>query len=75
LEVKQKRTKLVDASGMAVRVRAENAVSAEEEQQWRVRMESVGHQSSKLERTVVWNGQETVMKTWKKSHRNGESGL
>jgi hypothetical protein len=38
-------------------------------------MESVGHQSSKLERTVVWNGQETVMKTWKKSHRNGESGL
>ena len=34
LEVKQKRTKLVDASGMAVRVRAENAVSAEEEQQY-----------------------------------------
>ena len=60
---------------MAVRVHPEKAVSAEEEQDWQVLIESVGHKSGRLERTSGWNGQETVMKTWKKSHRNGESGL
>ena len=42
LEAKQKRVKLVDASGIAVRVHVEKAVSAEEEQEWQVRTEAAG---------------------------------
>ena len=45
VEAEQKGVKWVDASGMAVRVHAEKAVSAEEEQQWQVLMESVGRKS------------------------------
>ena len=56
MEVEQKETKLVDASGMSVRVHADKAVSAEEEQERRGHMESV-RQSTK--RTTVlqkpWN--------------------
>ena len=55
----------VDASGMAMRVHAEKAVSAEEEQQWQVLMESVGRKSGRLERTSASNGQETMEETWK----------
>ena len=46
----------VDASGMAMRVHAEKAVSAEEEQQWQVLMESVGRKSGRLERTSASKG-------------------
>ena len=57
LKAKQKRVKLVDASGMSVRVHADKAVSAEEEQERRGHMESV-RQSTK--RTTFlqkpWNG-------------------
>ena len=49
LEIEQKGVKLVDASGMAVRVHAEKAVSAEEEQEWEVLTESVGRKSGRLE--------------------------
>ena len=52
--------KWVDASGMAVRMHAEKAVSAEEEQQWQVLMESVGRESGRFERTSAWKGQETL---------------
>ena len=48
LEIEQKGVKLVDASGMAVRVHAEKAMSAEEKQEWPVRKESVGHKSGKV---------------------------
>jgi hypothetical protein len=41
VEIEQKGVKWVDASGMAVRVPAEKAASAEEEQQWQVCMERV----------------------------------
>ena len=40
MEIEQKGVKWVDAS-MAMRVHAEKAVSAEEEQQWQVLVESV----------------------------------
>jgi hypothetical protein len=53
LEVEQKGIKLVDASGMAVRVCAEKAVSAEEGQNLQVRMESAGRKSCMLARTSV----------------------
>ena len=43
----------VDASGMAVRVCAEKAVSAEEGQNLQVRMESAGRKSCILARTSV----------------------
>ena len=49
LEIEQKGVKLVDASGMAVRVHAEKAVSAEKEQEWEVLTESVGRKSGRLE--------------------------
>ena len=42
--IKQRGAKLVDASGMAVRVHAEKAVSLEK-QEWQVLVESVGHSS------------------------------
>ena len=58
--------KWVDASSVAVRVRADKAVSAEEDQQWQVLMESVGRKSGRLEHTSAWKGQETVEKTWRK---------
>ena len=38
----------MQASGVAVRVHVEKAVRAEEEQEWQVRMESVGHKSGHL---------------------------
>ena len=41
---------------------AEKAVSAEEEQELQVLMESVGLKSGKLERTSAWNTQKTVDK-------------
>ena len=50
METEQKGPKLVDASGLAVRVRAEKAVSAEDEQKWQMLMESVGHKRGRLER-------------------------
>ena len=62
---------MVDASGMAVRLHAEKAVSEEEEQEWQVRMESVGRKSGRLERTAAWNGRETVEKTWKSAASQG----
>ena len=65
LEIEQKGPKWVDASGMAVRVHVEKAVSAEEEQHQQVLMESVGRKSSRLERTSAWKGEEIVEKTWK----------
>jgi len=58
--------KWVDASSVAVRVRADKAVSAEEDLQWQVLMESVGRKSGRLEHTSAWKGQETVVKTWRK---------
>jgi len=59
-----------------VRVHVEKAVSAEdEEQEWQVRMESVGRKSGRLERTSGWNGQETLRKRGKMAHRRGETGL
>ena len=51
LEIEQ-----VDATGMAVRVHEEKAVSGEEEQEWQVLMESVGHKS----------GRSTGRKPWRK---------
>ena len=51
LEIEQKEVKLVDASGMAVRVHTEEAVSTEEEQKWLVLMEKIGRKSGRLERT------------------------
>ena len=62
MEMEQKGPKLVDARGMAVRL--QKAVSAEEEQEWQVLMESVGCKSGRLERVSAWNGngQETVEK-------------
>jgi hypothetical protein len=65
MEMEQKGPKLVDARGMAMRLHAEKAVSAEEEQEWQVLMESVGWKSGSLERVSAWNGngQETVEKT------------
>ena len=49
MEIEQKGVKWVDASGMAVRVPAEKAASAEEEQQWQVLVEAVGRKSGRLE--------------------------
>ena len=71
MEMEQKGPKLVDARGMAVRL--QKAVSAEEEQEWQVLMESVGRESGRLERTSAWNGQESLEKTWKNaaSQRTG----
>ena len=74
LEIEQKGAKWVDASGMAARVRAEKAVSAEEEQQWQVLMESVGRKSRRLQHTSAWKGQETEEKMWKNSAARGENG-
>ena len=42
---------MAGASGMAARVHAEKAVSAEEEQEWQVLMKSVGRKIGRLERT------------------------
>ena len=42
---------------MAVREHAEKAMSAEEEQELQVLVESVGLKSSRLERVSAWNGQ------------------
>ena len=39
---------------MAVRVHAEKAVSGEEEQEWQVLMESVGHKSGRLRGRNLW---------------------
>ena len=47
---------MAGASGMAARVHAEKAVSAEEEQEWQVLMESVGRKSGRLDRISAWNG-------------------
>ena len=54
LEIEHKGVKLVGARGMAVRVHAEKAVSGEEEQEWQVLMESVGHKSGRLRRRNLW---------------------
>ena len=61
LEIEQNGLKLVDARCMAVRVHPEKAVSAEEEQDWQVLIESVGHKSGRLEPgTARTNGGENV---------------
>ena len=65
---------MAGASGMAARVHAEKAVSAEEEQEWQVRMESVGHKSGRFERASGWKGQETVEKAWKNAALQGRDG-
>jgi len=57
LEIEQKRVKLVDPSGMAVRVHVEKAVSVEEGQELQVLMESGWRKSCMLERASGWNGQ------------------
>ena len=73
LKAKQKRVKLVDASGMAVKMHAEKAVGAEEEQEWHVRMESVGRKSGNLENLLL---AEADRKPWRKRakmpHPRGE---
>ena len=56
---------------MAVRVHVEKTVSAEEEQEWQVLMESVRHKSGRLEHTSAWNGQETVEQMWKSAASQG----
>jgi hypothetical protein len=75
LEIEHKGVKLVGARGMAVRVHAEKAVSGEEEQEWQVLMESVGHKSGRLRgrnlreniETCRFSGARTGHKTWRKS--------
>jgi hypothetical protein len=63
---------LVDASGMAVRVHAEKAVSAEEEQELQVLVESVGRKSSRLERTLPGIGSKPWRKRGKMQRSRGE---
>ena len=64
LEIEQKGVKREISSGMAVRLHAEKAVSAEEMQEWQVLMESVRRKTGRLQRTSAWNEQEIVEKTW-----------
>jgi len=59
VKIEQKGVKYVDASGMPVRVHAEKAVTAEEEQRWQVLMESVGRKSGRLERTFCLEVEKT----------------
>ena len=60
VKIEQKGVKCVDASGMPVRVHAEKAVTAEEEQRWQVLMESVGRKSGRLERTFAWKWRKRI---------------
>ena len=50
----QKGAKWEDASGMAVRVRAEKAMSSEIEQHWQVLIERFGRISGSLKGTSAW---------------------
>ena len=67
-KIKQKGVKLVDASGVAMKVHAEKAMRAEEKQEWKALMESAGHKG-RLERTSAWNGQEIYVKKCRISGR------
>ena len=74
MEIEQKGVKWVDASGMAVRVHAEKAVSAEEEQEWQVLMESVGRKSGRLERNLPGRGRKPRRKCGKTAQPGARTG-